>query len=39
VGFFITGIQYALTCVKNIREPDIYLSTNLHEQDAREVEV
>ena len=39
VGFFITGIQYALTCVKNIRESDIYLSTNLHEQDAREVEV
>ena len=39
VGFFITGIQYALTCLKNIREKDIYLSTNLHEQDAQEVEV
>jgi len=39
VGFFITGIQYALTTVKNIQEKDIYLSTNLHEQDAQEVEV
>lgn len=39
VGFFVTGIQYALTLVKNIQEKDIYLSTNLLEQDAQEVEV
>ena len=39
VGFFITGIQYALTAVKNIREKEIYLSTNLKEHDAQEVEV
>jgi TRAP-type C4-dicarboxylate transport system permease small subunit len=39
VGFFVTGIQYALTMVKNIQEKEIYLSTNLHEQDAQEVEV
>ncbi len=39
VGFFVTGVQYLLTFVKNIREKDIYLSTDLHEQEAREVEV
>lgn len=39
VGFFVTGIQYALTLVKNIQEKDIYLSTTLREQDAQEVEV
>ena len=39
VGFFITGIQYALTAVKNLREKEIYLSTNLKEHDAQEVEV
>ena len=39
VGFLVTGIQYALTMVKNIQEDEIYLSTNLHEQDAQEVEV
>ena len=39
VGFFITGIQYALTTVKNIREKEIYLSTNLKEHEAQEVEV
>ncbi|MDH3695084.1 MAG: TRAP transporter small permease [Gammaproteobacteria bacterium] len=39
VGFLVTGIQYALTLVKNIQEKDIYLSTNLQEQDAQEVEV
>ena len=39
VGFFVTGVQYALTMVKNIQEKEIYLSTNLHEQDAQEVEV
>lgn len=39
VGFFVTGVQYALTMVKNIREKEIYLSTNLHESEAREIEV
>ena len=39
VGLFVTGIQYALTFIKNIREPDIYLSTNLHEAESHEVEV
>ncbi len=39
IGFFITGVQYALTTVKNIREKEIYLSTNLKENDAQEVEV
>ncbi|WP_320822875.1 TRAP transporter small permease [Reinekea sp.] len=39
VGFFITGIQYALTTLKNIREKDIYLSTELKEHSAPEIEV
>ncbi len=39
IGFFVTGIQYLLTLIKNIREKEIYLSTNLHERDAQEVEV
>lgn len=39
VGFFITGVQYALTTVKNIREKEIYLSTNLKEHEAQEIEV
>jgi len=39
IGFFVTGIQYALTMVKNIREKEIYLSTNLHEHEAQEIEV
>ncbi len=29
VGFFITGVQYVLTVIKNIREKDIYLSTDV----------
>lgn len=39
VGFFITGIQYALTAVKNFREKEIYLSTDLLEHQAKEIEV
>ena len=39
IGFFVTGIQYALTFIKNIQESEIYLSTDLREQDAHEVEV
>jgi TRAP-type C4-dicarboxylate transport system permease small subunit len=38
VGLFMTGVQYALTCVKNIQEPEIYLSTDLREADAQEME-
>ena len=39
VGFFVTGVQYALTMIKNIREKEIYLSTNLREHEAQEIEV
>lgn len=39
VGFFVTGVQYALTMVKNLCETEIYLSTDLHERDAQETEV
>jgi TRAP-type C4-dicarboxylate transport system permease small subunit len=27
VGFFMTGVQYALTAVKNATDPDVWLST------------
>jgi TRAP-type C4-dicarboxylate transport system permease small subunit len=40
VGFFMTGIQYALTAVKNLISKDIYLSTGVLEgysDDEREV--
>ena len=40
VGFFMTGVQYALTAVKNATEKDIHLSTLVlegYEQDEREV--
>jgi TRAP-type C4-dicarboxylate transport system permease small subunit len=40
VGFFMTGLQYALTAVKNVTSPDIYLSTAVlegYEHDEREV--
>ena len=39
IGFFITGIQYLLTSIKNVQEKEVYLSTNLHEAEAHEVEV
>ena len=39
VGFFVTGVQYMLTMIKNLREKEIYLSTNLHEHEAQEIEV
>lgn len=29
VGFFVTGVQYSLTVLKNFREDDVYLSTNV----------
>ncbi len=41
VGFFMTGLQYLLTAIKNIIEKDIYLSTNVLEgygdEDEQEV--
>lgn len=39
VGLFVSGIQYALTCVQNLKEPEIYLSTDLREADAQELEL
>ena len=40
VGFFMTGLQYTLTAVKNMIEKDIYLSTNVLEgYEEREEEV
>ncbi|NLC28808.1 MAG: TRAP transporter small permease [Campylobacteraceae bacterium] len=29
VGFFITGVEYVLTVIKNLREKDIYLSIDV----------
>lgn len=40
IGFFMTGVQYVLTAVRNITEPDIYLSTSVLEgygSDEKEV--
>ncbi len=40
IGFFMTGMQYALTAIKNMIEKDIYLSTNVLEgYDNDEMEV
>ncbi len=40
VGFFMTGLQYALTAIKNLLEKDIYLSTSVLEgYDDDELEV
>ena len=39
VGLFVTGVQYALTFLKNLQEPEIYLSTDLREADAQELEL
>jgi C4-dicarboxylate transporter, DctQ subunit len=40
IGFFVTGVQYALTAVKNMIEKDVYLSTNVVEgYEESEVEV
>ena len=38
VGFFMTGLQYLLTAIKNMLEKDIYLSTNVLEGYADESE-
>lgn len=40
VGFFMTGMQYALTAIKNLISKDIYLSTGViegYDEDEREV--
>ena len=40
VGFFMTGVQYTLTAVKNLISKDIYLSTGVlegYDEDEREV--
>ena len=40
VGFFMTGVQYTLTAVKNFLEKDIYLSTHIlegYDEDEHEV--
>jgi TRAP-type C4-dicarboxylate transport system permease small subunit len=40
VGFFMTGLQYALTAIKNVTDPDIWLSTLVLEgysDDEREI--
>ncbi|PKP62322.1 MAG: C4-dicarboxylate ABC transporter permease, partial [Alphaproteobacteria bacterium HGW-Alphaproteobacteria-8] len=40
VGFFMTGVQYALTAVKNLVSDDVYLSTIVIEgYDDDETEV
>nr|WP_325248180.1 TRAP transporter small permease [Amylibacter sp.] len=40
IGFFMTGLQYLLTAVKNMIEKDIYLSTNVLEgYDDNEQEI
>lgn len=39
IGLFVTGIQYALTFIKNLQEREIYLSTDLCEADAQELEL
>lgn len=36
VGFFMTGLQYLLTAIKNMIDEDIYLSTNVLEGYADE---
>ena len=42
VGFVVTGLQYAFTVIKNLRETDVYLSTNVLDgycDMANEIEV
>lgn len=40
LGFFVTGVQYALTAVKNVVQKDIYLSTHVLEgYDEDEIEI
>lgn len=40
LGFLLTGLQYVLTAIKNMIEPDIYLSTSVlegYDNDEREI--
>ncbi len=39
IGLFVTGVQYALTFIKNLQEREIYLSTDLREADSQELEL
>jgi TRAP-type C4-dicarboxylate transport system permease small subunit len=42
VGFFLTGLQYAFTVVKNLREQDVYLSTHIkdgYSETASDIEI
>lgn len=42
VGFFLTGLQYAFTVIKNLRERDVFLSTNIkdgYSDTASDIEV
>lgn len=40
IGFFMTGLQYVLTAIKNFVEKDVYLSTKVLEgYDEDEIEV
>jgi len=42
VGFILTGLQYAFTVVKNLRERDVYLSTNVkdgYSETAIDIEI
>ncbi len=36
VGCFVTGFQYLLTAVKNLKGDQVYVSTNLTEQNMRD---
>lgn len=40
VGFFVTGVQYFMTAIKNMTHKDIYLSTDVVEgYDNNEIEI
>jgi TRAP-type C4-dicarboxylate transport system permease small subunit len=42
VGFFLTGLQYSFTVVKNLRERDVYLSTHIkdgYSETASDIEI
>ncbi|WP_155303034.1 TRAP transporter small permease [Desulfosarcina widdelii] len=42
VGFFLTGLQYAFTVVKNLTESDVYLSTHIkdgYSDTASDIEI
>ena len=42
IGFFLTGLQYAFTVIKNLRERDVYLSTHIkdgYSDTASDIEI